>query len=144
MYNSDKNNTLYSRLNVQSLSVRTGLEYQRQKLQKFHHSSWHQKWTSSSSSSVFCLKAGPSLQADKTSLHFCWRQVFHCKLRNQGCSFTRDLIGAVASHCFLHPALSLASEQTLKDLKRSLGHQRGEEWIWLTGPPEFTKICHRG
>ena len=33
----------------------------------------------------------------------------------------------VASHCFLHPTLSLASEQILKDLKRSQGHQRGGE-----------------
>ena len=55
------------------------------------------------------------------------RQVFHRKLRNQGCSFTRDLIGAVASRCFLHLTLSLASQQTLKDLKRSQGHQRGGE-----------------
>ena len=28
----------------------------------------------------------------------------------QGCSFTRDLIGAVASRCFPHPTLSLVSE----------------------------------
>ena len=55
------------------------------------------------------------------------RQVFHRKLRNQGCSFTKDLIGAVASHCFPHPTLSLASEHTLKDLKRSQGHQLGGE-----------------
>ena len=78
-------------------------------------------------SSMFCPKAGPSLQAEKPRLQFCRRQVFHRKLRGQGCSFTRDLIGAVASHCFPHPTLSLASEQTLKDLKRSQGHQRGDE-----------------
>ena len=76
---------------------------------------------------VFCPKAGPSLQAEKPRLQFCLRQVFHHKLRNQGCSFTRDLIGAVASRCFPHPTLCLASEQTLKDLKRSQGHQRGGE-----------------
>ena len=34
-------------------------------------------------------------------------------------------IGVVAYRCFLHPTLSLASEQTLKDLKRSQGHQHG-------------------
>ena len=73
------------------------------------------------SSSVFCPKAGPLLQAEKP------RQVCHRKLRNQGCSFTRDLIGAVASRCFPHPTLSLASEQTLKDLKIYQGHQRGGE-----------------
>ena len=70
----------------------------------------------SPSSSVFCRKAGPSLQAEKPRLQFCRRQVFHCKLRNQGCSFTRDLICAVASRCFPHPPVSLTSEQSLKDL----------------------------
>ena len=61
-------------------------------------------------------------------------QVLHCMRRNlrcssaegrssivnsgiQGCSFTRDWIGSVVSRCFPHPTLSLASEQTLKDLK---------------------------
>ena len=76
---------------------------------------------------VFCRKGGPSLQAEKPRLQFCRRQVFHRKLGNQGCSFTRDLMGAVASRCFPHPTLALASEQTLKDLKRSQGHQRGGE-----------------
>ena len=76
---------------------------------------------------VFCSKTGPSLQAEKPRLQFCPRQVFHRKLRNQGCSFTRDFLGAKASRCFPHPTLSLASEQTLKDLKRSQGHQLGGE-----------------
>ena len=40
--------------------------------------------------------------------------------------FYQGWIDAVASRCFSHP-LSLTSEQTLKDLKRSLGHQRGGE-----------------
>ena len=79
--------------------------------------------SSSSSSLVFCPRVGPSLQAQEPRLQFCWWQVFHRKLRTQGCSFTRDLIGAVASHCFLYPTLSLASEQTLKDLKRSQGQR---------------------
>ena len=85
---------------------------------------------------MFCPRAGPSLQAQEPRLQFCRRQVFHRTLRKQGCSFTRNWIGAVASHCFPHPTLSLASEQTLKDLKRSQGHQtwRWGEWIWLTGP----------
>ena len=39
---------------------------------------------------VFCPRAGSSLQAQEPRLHFCQRQVFHLKLRNQGCSFTRD------------------------------------------------------
>ena len=37
---------------------------------------------------------------NKPRLQFCRRQVFHRKLRNQGSSFTRDLIGAVAFRCF--------------------------------------------
>ena len=36
-------------------------------------------------------------------------------------------IGAVVSLCFPHTTLSLASEQTLKDLRRYQGHQRGGE-----------------
>ena len=72
-------------------------------------------------------KGGRSLQAHKPMLQFSRRQVLHCKLRNQGCSSTRDLIGVVASCCFPHPTLSLAFEQTLGDLERSQGHQRGGE-----------------
>ena len=39
---------------------------------------------------VFCPRAGPSLEVQEGGLQFCRRQVFHRKLRNQGCSFTRD------------------------------------------------------
>ena len=67
---------------------------------------------------VFYPRAGLSLQAQEPRLQFCRRQVFHRKLRNQGCSFTRDWIGAVAAHCFLHPSLSLASEQVWQILLR--------------------------
>ena len=76
---------------------------------------------------LFCPKAGPSLQAEKPRLQFYRRHVFQRKPRNKGCSFTRDLIGAIASRCFPHPTLSLSSEQILKDLKRSQGHQWGGE-----------------
>ena len=55
------------------------------------------------------------------------RQVFQRKIRKQGCSFTTDGIGAVASRCFPHPTFSVASEQTLKDLKISQENQRGGE-----------------
>ena len=61
------------------------------------------------SSSVFCPRAGPLLQAQEPRLQFCRRQLFHRKLRNQGCNVTSDWIGAVATHCFSHPTLSLAS-----------------------------------
>ena len=39
--------------------------------------------------------------------------------------FYQGGIGAVASRCFPHPTLSLASEQILKDLKISQRHHRG-------------------
>ena len=92
---------------------------------------------------MFYPRAGPSLQAQETRLQFFRRQVFNRKLGNQGCSFTRDWIGAVAPRCFPHLTLSLASEQTLKDLKRSQGHQRGGEDVdlakWaLRTSPKFT------
>ena len=68
-------------------------------------------------------------------------QVLHCKRRNLGCSSVEGRsstansetkaavlpgiwISAVASRCFPHPTLALAPEhceQTLKDLKRSMG-----------------------
>ena len=98
---------------------------------------------------VFCPRASPSLQAWEPRLQFCRRQIFHRKLRNQGCSFTRDWINAVATRCFLHPTLSLASEQTLKDLERSQGHQcEGEEsgctyWAIRTSPNSFPYILRK-
>ena len=39
---------------------------------------------------VFCPRADPSLKVQEPRLQFCRRQVFHRKLRNQGCSFTRN------------------------------------------------------
>ena len=99
-----------------------------------------------SSSSVFCPKAGPSLHAEKPRLQFCRRQVFHFKLRNQGCSFTMDLIGEIASRCFLHHTLSLASEQTLKDLKRGTNEEVWRvdlaNWALQTLPKFSTGVKH--
>ena len=74
------------------------------------------------------------------------RQVFHRKLRNQDCSFTRDWIGAVASHCFPAPD-SLFSIWT--DLKRSekipgAPTWRWGEWIWLTGPSALHRNSPQG
>ena len=40
---------------------------------------------------VFCPRTRLSLQTQAPRLQFCQRQVFHRKLRNQGCSFTRDV-----------------------------------------------------
>ena len=92
---------------------------------------------------MFCPRAGPSLQSQEHKLQFCRRQVFYRKLRNEGYSFTRDWRGAVAFYCFPHPTLSLASEQTLEDLKRSQEHQRGVRKVDLANcalrtSPKFT------
>ena len=103
-------------------------------------------WKTLYSSLVFSPRAGPSLPQQEPRLQFCRRQIFHRKLRNQGCSFTRDWIGALASGSFPHLTLSLTSQQTLKDLKRSQRHQRGCEECGFgqLGPPDFTEIQHRG
>ena len=85
---------------------------------------------------MFCPRVGPSLQAQGPRLQFCRRQIFHCKLRNDNCSFSRDWKGAVASRCFRHPTLSLASEQTLKRSEKIPGAPTWSlgEWTWLAGP----------
>ena len=80
-----------------------------------------------SSSSVFCPRAGPSLQTQAQRLQFCPKAGLALQTQEPRLQFYYGRICAVASHCFLHPTLSLVSEQTLKDLKRSQGHQRGGE-----------------
>ena len=92
---------------------------------------------------VFCPRAGPSLLVQEPRSQFCRSQVFHRKLRNQGWSFTSDWIGAVVSRCFPQTTLSLASEQTLKDLKISQGTNVGVRRVdlanWaLRTSPKFT------
>ena len=84
---------------------------------------------------LFCSKVDPSLQAQERRLQFCRRQVFHSKLRNRGCNFTRVWIGAVVSRCFPYPTRSFASEKTLKIWKDNSGSAwRWGERIWLIGP----------
>ena len=80
---------------------------------------------------VFCPKAGLSLQAQELRLQFCRRQIFHLKRRKQGCSFTRDWLGAVASRCFPCPFLSLPSEQTLEIWKDPRGTNLEERRVDL-------------
>ena len=58
--------------------------------------------------------------------------------------FTRDWTGEVVSRCFPHLILSLVSEQTLKDQKRSQGHQRGVERNLLTGPSGLHRNSSQG
>ena len=88
---------------------------------------------------VFCPRAGPSLQAQEPRLEFCRRQVFHLKLRKQGCSFTRDWIGAEASRCFPHPTLSLVSGQIPKAPTWRWG-----QWIWLIGSSGLHRNSSQG
>ena len=86
------------------------------------------------------------------------RHVLHWKRRNLGCSsaegrssttnsgtkdFTRDLTGAVASRCFPHSTLSLASEQTLKDPRSTNEEVRRVDlanWALRTSPKFTTGI----
>ena len=76
---------------------------------------------------VFCPRAGPSLQTQEPRPQFCSKASLPPQTQ-------------AASRCFSHPTLSLASEQTLKGLKRFRGHQRGgEESDWaLPTSPKFT------
>ena len=79
-------------------------------------------------------------------------QVLNCKRRNLSCSsaegrsstansrtkvqFYQGLNRCGSFPCFAHPTLSLASEQTLKDLKSSQGHRRVDlaNWALSTSP----------
>ena len=95
---------------------------------------------------VFCPRAGPSLQPQEPRLQFCQRQVFHCKLRTRGCGFTRDWIDAVASCCFLHPTLSLASEQIRKDSRGTNVKVRILDlanWVFQTSPKFTTGVKYQ-
>ena len=78
---------------------------------------------------VFSPSVGHSLQTQEPRLQFCY-----------------GWIDAVASRCFPHRILTLASEHISKDLKRSQGHQCGGwgEWIWLTGPSGLHRNSPQG
>ena len=58
-------------------------------------------------------------------------------------------MGAIALCCFPHPTLSLASEQTLKDLKRSQGHHVEmrkvdlTNWVLGTSPKFTTRVKYQ-
>ena len=94
---------------------------------------------------ILCPRAGPSLQAQEPSLQFCRRQSFHHKLRNQGCSFTRDWIGAVASRCFPHPTLfSIWTDLERSEKIPGAPTWRRGEWIWLTGPSGLHRNSPQG
>ena len=90
------------------------------------------------------------------------RQVFHCKRSNKGCSSaegnsstanseTKIAVLLVMNMCssFLllsTPSLSLSSEQTSKDLKRSQGPQGGggEREFGITGPSGLHRYSPEG
>ena len=85
---------------------------------------------------VFCPKAGPSLQAEKSRLQFCRRQV---STANSG---TKAAVLLGIYRCSSFPLLSAPHSLSLfsiwTDLKRSEKIQgaptrRWGEWIWLTG-----------
>ena len=97
---------------------------------------------------TFLLESSSEFSAQGQVLH-CKRRNLGCssaegKLRNQGCSSTRDWIGTVASCCFLHPTHPLTSEQTSKDLKRSQGpsglHQNSPQGLNTSSIRVFDQI----
>ena len=49
----------------------------------------------------FCPRTGPSLKVQEPRLQFCRRQVFHRKLKIQGCKFNEEL-----NRCGSFPLLS--------------------------------------
>ena len=93
------------------------------------------------------LPKGRSFTAsEEPRLQFCWMQFFHCKLRNQGCRFTRDSTGAVVSRYFPHPTLSLASEQTWKDPRGTNVEMRRVDlsnWAFRTSPKFTTGVKYQ-
>ena len=78
-----------------------------------------------SSSECSAPTAGLSLQIQASRLPFCPKTGLPPQNKEPRLLFYYGWIGAVASRCSPHPALFLASEQTLKDLKSSQGHQHG-------------------
>ena len=103
----------------------------------------------SSLSSVFCPRAGPSLQTQAPRLQFCPKAGLPLQTREPRLQFHKGSTGAVASRCFPHPTLSLASEQTLKDLKRSQGTNEEmrkvdlANWALRTSPKCTTGVKYR-
>ena len=71
---------------------------------------------------MFCPRAGLSLQTQAPRLNFCSKAGLPLQTQEPRLQFYLGWIGAPASRCFPHLTLSLASKQTLKDMKRSQGH----------------------
>ena len=89
---------------------------------------------------VFCLTTGPSLQTHES------RQVFHRKLRNQGCSFTRDWVGATFAFRTPLLSLSLASQQIWKDPRGINVEVRRVDlanWALRTSPKFATEVKYQ-
>ena len=70
---------------------------------------------------IYIYRAGPSLQTQAPRLQFCPKAGLPLQTQEPRLQFYKGWIGAVPSRCFLHPALSFESEQTLKDLKKFPG-----------------------
>ena len=101
------------------------------------------------SSSLFCPRAGPSLQTQAPRLQFCPKAGLPLQTQESRLQFYYGWIGAVASRCFPYPTLSLSLFIIWTILKRSekiagaLMRRRGE-WIWLTGPSGLHRNSPQG
>ena len=76
---------------------------------------------------VFCPRAGPSLQTQELRPQFCSKADLTLQTLEPRLQFYWGWIGAIVSRCFPHPTLSLTSGQILKNLKRSQESKRGGE-----------------
>ena len=91
-------------------------------------------------SSVFCPGSVTSLQAQEPRPQFCRRQVVHRKLRNQGCSFTGDWIGAVSPPLLYAPHSLFSIWTDLKRSERSQGHNAEVRRVDLAKWPLWTLL----
>ena len=97
----------------------------------FHHQSVLSKgrsFTANSGTNAAVLPRGKSSTANSgTNAAVLLKVRSFTETQEPRLQFHLEWICVVASRYFAHPTLSLASERTLKDLKRSQGHQRGGE-----------------
>ena len=105
------------------------------------------KITNRSSSSVFYPRADPSLQTQAPRLQFYPKAGLPLQTQVPRLQFYYGRIGVVASCCFPHPTLSLASEQTLKDprdTKEEVRRVNLTNWALRTSPQGLNISFIRG
>ena len=93
--------------------------------------------------------AGPSLRTQEPRRQLCSTAGLPPETQETRQQIYKVRLGEVASRYFPHRTLTLGSEQTLKDLKRSQGQQRGGEerglanWALRTSPKFTTGVKYQ-